>query len=123
MAKSELQVVICRTCLRDNPGEGNCESFQKNVQFYQEQLKDGWLKKIAKLKYQNCFTHCEKFHCVQVTGNGRGYLFKKISNPQVQQELIEWVRRCKSQGKVEPPEKLVQHIIAPVQSTAKYQKC
>lgn len=123
MAKSELQVVICRTCLRDNPGEGNCESFQKNVQFYQDRFKEGWLKKTAQLKYKNCFTHCEKFHCVQVTQGGRGYLFKKISSPQVQQDLVDWVRQCKSQDKIEPPETLAGHIITPVQTTEKYQKC
>ncbi len=122
MGKSKLEMVICRTCLRDNPGSGTFTDFEHNAKHYQESLKEGFLKKTADIKFQNCFAQCENFHCVQVTQGGRGYLLKKISTPEKQQQLVEWLRESKQKGLLELPDTFSEHLIGPVETQEKYQK-
>lgn len=122
MGKNKLEVVICRTCLRDNPGTGTFTDFETNAKHYQESFKEGLFKKTADLKFQNCFAQCENFHCVQVTRNGIGYLLKKISTPEKQAQLVHWLRDNKDCDRLELPEALSDHLIAPVQSKEKYKK-
>lgn len=118
MASNPIEVTICRTCLRDNPGEGTFANYETNAEYYRGHFKEGWLKKTARIKYQNCFANCERFYCVQVTQGDQGYLLSQISNSQKQQALIDWVRQCKVRGKMTIPDELKDHVIAPVKATA-----
>ena len=122
MTKNKIQVVICRTCLRDNPEEGSLSSFEENAKVYQQGLKKGFLKKHGELRYQNCFTHCEKFHCVQVTRNGEGFLLQQVSTPQKIKDVLDWVKESKATSRFEPPHSLHDNVIAPVKSQEKYRK-
>lgn len=122
MAKNKLQVVLCRTCLRDNPQEGDWKSFEANAKVYQQKLKDGFLRKHAELRFQNCFSYCEKFHCVQVTKNGEGFLLQKISTPQKVNDLVDWVKESKKSPYFELPHSLHDNLIAPVKPQEKYKK-
>ena len=123
MSKNKLQVVLCRTCVRDNPGQGMFQDFELNSKAYQSQLKAGLFKKHADLKYKNCFAQCENFHCVQVTKNGEGFLLKKISTPEQVQNLIEWVKEAKEHSALSLPKVFQTQLVAPVSEIKeKYQK-
>lgn len=122
MGKSNLELVICRTCLRDNPGAGNFSDFETNAKSYQEALKAGLFKKTAQVKFQNCFAQCENFYCVQVTQGGEGFLLKQVSTLEKQQELLDWLKESKRQGQLELPESFSEHLIAPVKPQEKYKK-
>ena len=117
MAKGKLKLTICRTCLRDNPGEGPWASIETLDQEYKKHLGSGWFNKTAEISYQNCFAQCENFYCLQVTAQGSGYLLKKISTPEKIQAVVNWIREAKAQkqNKLKVPDCLAEHVIAPVE--------
>lgn len=124
MSKNKLELVICRTCLRDNPGEGDFTNFETNAKTYQSAFKEGWLKKTAEIKYQNCFAQCEHFHCVQITKDNEGFLLKKISTPEKLGSVVSWLKEVKSGTQnFALPTELSEHLIGPVRHPQeKYKK-
>lgn len=124
MNKDKLELVICRTCLRDNPGEESFADFESNASAYQSAFKESWLKKTAEVKYQNCFAQCENFYCVQVIQNQQGFLLKKISSREKMNHVIAWLQRVKKGVQAfELPSELRDHLIAPVKNPQeKYKK-
>lgn len=123
MAKNNIEMVLCRTCVRDNCEEGFFQNFDEAAQFYKDRLNLGLFRKAARLKYQNCFAQCENFFCLQVSRNNKGFLLKKISSPEKIDSVIDWVKES-SQGKdFQLPQKLEENLIRHVEVSEKYQKC
>ena len=114
MSSKKLKLTVCRTCVRDNPGEGIFENAESVEKTYRQQLKQGLFGSVAEIKMQNCFSECENFHCVQLTDDTLGFRFKKISSPTKVDELIRWVKAVKETGRMDLPESLIGHLIEPI---------
>src|ERR1700752_2959405 len=80
MSKNKFKVVVCRTCVRDNPGEGPFANPEITEKTYREKLKEGFFRSAAELNLHNCFNYCEQYYCVQVLGPTHGFQLKKISS-------------------------------------------
>ena len=109
MSQAKLKFLICRTCVRDNPGEGVFSTIESLEKTYRQQLKSGLFSSVAEIELQNCFSECENFHCVQLTDAQGGVRLKKISTPQQLQQVVQWIKDCQKSGKVELPEGLQEH--------------
>ncbi|MCP5467793.1 MAG: hypothetical protein H7A32_00815 [Deltaproteobacteria bacterium] len=122
MSSSRPKIVICRTCVRDNPKKAPFTNFEENAKYYQSLLKEGFFKKSADLHYQNCFAVCENFHCVLVHHGHRGFLFKKISSVEKIHSLVAWVRKLEQGVVPEIPEDLQENLLKEVKEIETYKK-
>ena len=114
MAKPRLKLTICRTCVRDNYGEGIFSNIDLVEKTYKERLKEGRFGHCAEIALQNCFTECENFHCVQLADEEMGFRLKKISNLDKINEVSQWVKQVKDTGRWDLPEELIPHLIEPI---------
>ena len=114
MGKQKPQLVICRTCHRDNPGEGDFANFASAAKKWKRALVPGIFNKIADVKYQNCFAQCENFYCVQVTQNHEGFLLKKISTPEKMNQVIDWITSAPENKPLQIPESLRDEVLKQV---------
>ena len=101
-----FEILACKSCLRDNPGEGVFATPESCEKEYREKLKEGLFRKTAHFELHSCFAECEHFHCVRVMKGKTGVHLKKISSPQKIDEVIEWVRLSKQINSFEVPEGL-----------------
>ncbi len=122
MSSYRPKLVICRTCVRDNPKETPFSDFEENAKHYQNLLKEGFLKKTADLHYQNCFAVCENFHCVLVHHGHKGFLFKKISSVEKIQSLVTWLKELKEGAPIEIPQELQENLLKEVKEIENYKK-
>ncbi len=114
MAKSKLKLTICRTCVRDNYGEGIFSNIDLVEKSYKDRLKEGRFGSAAEIALQNCFTECENFHCVQLADEAMGFRLKKISTTEKINEVSDWVKQVKNTGRWDLPETLISHLIEPI---------
>ncbi len=106
-----FKILACRSCLRDNPGEGVFASPENCEKEYKAKLKEGLFKKTAHFELQSCFAECEHFHCVRVMKGKVGVHLKQISSPEKIDEVIEWVRLAKQTNSFEVPDHLKGHFL------------
>lgn len=114
MVKNKIQLTLCRTCVRDNQGEGVFADIETVEKVYRQKLKSGIFGSLASIKLQNCFANCESFHCVQITDHEKGFLLKQISDPEKIESVCEWVKLSKANGTMELNEGLKGHLIETV---------
>lgn len=101
-----FKILACKSCLRDNPGEGIFSSPESAEKEYREKLKEGLFRKTAGFELHACFAECENFHCVRVLRGKEGFHLKQISSVRKIEEVIEWVRLAKQTNFFEVPEGL-----------------
>jgi len=114
MSKSKLKLTICRTCIRDNYGEGIFSDIDQVERAYRRGLKDGAFSSSAEVCLQNCFTECENFHCVQVENEQAGFRLKKISTPEKIEEVTRWMKEIQRSGRLDLPDPLIPNLIEPI---------
>lgn len=114
MSKTKPKVTICRTCVRDNYGEGLFSEIDLVEKAYRERLKTGVTGSAAEIVLQNCFTECENFHCVQVESDAAGFRLKKISSVEKIDQVADWIRDIHRTGRLDLPDNLISNLIEPV---------
>ena len=114
MSKNKPKLTICRTCVRDNYGEGLFSEIDMVEKAYRERLKTGITGSAAEIVLQNCFTECENFHCVQVENEEAGFRLKKISSIDKIEQVTTWIRDIHSTGRLDLPETLIPNLIEPI---------
>lgn len=118
MSKSNLKLTLCRTCVRDNYGEGIFSNIDMVEKAYRERLKGGLFGSLADIQLQNCFTECENFHCVQVESGNAGFRFKKISSPEKIEQVTQWMKEVRRTGRLDLPDHLIPNLIEPVKTSS-----
>ncbi len=114
-----LKILACKSCLRDNPGEGVFASPENAEKEYRGKLKEGLFRKTAHFELHSCFAECENFHCVRVLKGKVGVHLKQISSPQKIDEVIEWVKLSKQTNSLEVPECLKENLLYEVENSLK----
>ena len=111
MGNKKLKLLVCRTCIRDNPGQGIFATVDSLTDVYKKGLKKGLFSCSAEMDLQNCFTECENFHCVQLTDSDKGFRLKKISTPEKIETVLQWVKQVEKSGQLELPESLKDNLL------------
>jgi hypothetical protein len=111
MAKNKIKLTICRTCIRDNEGEGVFSQIDLVEKAYKERLKEGLFHSAAEIKLQNCFSQCENFHCIEVADQTKTYQLKKISNIEKVESVCDFIKKSKTSGQLEFPEELRDNLL------------
>lgn len=106
-----FKILACKSCLRDNPGEGVFATPESAGKAYREKLKEGLFRKIAHFELHSCFAECEHFHCVRVFKGKMGVHLKQISSPEKIDEVTEWVKHSKQTNSFDVPEHLKDNLL------------
>jgi hypothetical protein len=114
MSQAKQKLTICRTCVRDNYGEGIFSDVDQVEKAYRERLKARLWGTVAEVGLQNCFTECENFHCVQVEHGQAGFRLKKISSLEKIDQVTGWIRDIQQSGRLDLPEGLISNLIEPI---------
>jgi len=118
MSKARIQITLCNTCVRDNYGEGIFTNTDRVEDAYRQQFRQlGPSSRMPVFKQHNCFNFCELYHCVQVEGPGKTYLFKKVSDTGKIASLCEWVRQV-AEGKAQELPKALKELLIETQEKA-----
>ena len=116
MASSKINLTLCRTCVRDNPGTGIFENAEALEAFYKKKLRESALDQVVELNFQNCFAECESFHCLELKRHDAGFRLKKISDPQKTEAVLNWLKQIQQNQRLDLPENLIENLLEPLKT-------
>ncbi len=117
MTTKKIHLTLCRTCIRDNPGEGIFKAPEALEAFYQKKLREHSLDGVVELKMQNCFAECESFHCLELNRQHVGFRLKKISNLEKTEAVLTWLKQISQSERLDLPENLLENLLEPLKTS------